>query len=89
MRKRIIKRFALWEKEKERRKRLEEEKEEEWMKYRAEYIEKYGIDPDEFDKMADEADENIDPVSDADEYFDKLQDEMIRAYNKKRYGGKF
>ena len=38
--------------------------------------------------MADEADENIDPVSDADEYFDKLQDEMIRAYNKKRYGGK-
>lgn len=83
-----IKRFAFWEKEKERRKRLEEEKEEEWKKYRAEYIEKYGIDPDEFDKMADEADENIDPVSDADEYFDKLQDEMIKAYNKKRYGGK-
>ena len=76
--------MARWEKEAERRKQLEIEREEEWKKYRIAYMEKYGIDPDEFDKISEEADTEIDPVSNADEYFEKLQEKMIQKAQKKR-----
>lgn len=80
----LIDNLAKWEKEAERRKQLEIEREEEWKKYRIAYMEKYGIDPDEFDKISEEADTEIDPVSNADEYFEKLQEKMIQKAQKKR-----
>ena len=79
-----IKRWESWQKDAERRKQLEIEKEQEWNKYRQEYMAKYGIDPDEFDKITEEADNNVEPVSDADEYFDRLQDEIYKETIKQK-----
>ena len=45
---------------------------------------KYGIDPDEFDKITEEADSNVEPVSDVDEYFDRLQDEIYKETIKQK-----
>ena len=71
------KKFERWE-------RIKEQKAKEWEKFRLDYIKKYGVDPDTFDDIHREVEYYLEPISDDEEYYERLTEEMIKASRRPR-----